>query len=315
MNTIHLKRLALLSLAAGVLPVLAQTTTTPATCTTAPTSITALNLERVVSLTNIASTSTPTIPTALQSAILSGALEIRQQFSYNPSTNVITITDFGAQPSSSSPTTPANILSSNIISGENFTVDKIYASCKPVPSLLITGTITQNFPLSPVGTLIGVPAAISVAYTTDSPAKVTNAVIVYAGIASIFSASANGTLTFPVSTVTPPGTTAGGPVIVVSGGLNITTAQKQIGIDASGSTSPSKSAITYSAMQVAPSSAGSTPGATTGIPQAANISPSGIPGVFLVTFGGGKGTYAFQITATDSGGSTIQTVVIDYRGN
>lgn len=320
MNRIQLKQFALVSLAAGLMPVMAQTTpsTPPATCTAPPTSITALNLERVVALTNIGSTTTPNINPTILAGVTGGSLELRQNFVYNPSTNVIAITEFAAQPGSNSPTQPGNILSSNLISQENFTVDKIYYSCKPYPSVLIAGTITQNFPVSPVGNLIGVPAAISMGYTTDNPAKVTNVAVVYAGIATVYSAAATGTLTFPAPSTTPPGTTGAGPVIVITGGNTQTTAQKQIGIDASTSTSTASGGITtYAAIQVAPPSSGTGStgtGSTTGIPQAASITPSGVKGVFLVTFAGGKGTYAFQISATDSTGTSNQIVVIDYRG-
>jgi len=274
--------------------------------------LTALNLERAVALTGLSSTLTPTIPAATAAAIAGGALELRQQLTLNTTTNVITLTDFTAQPSSTSPTPVANIQFSSVLSTESFTVDKVYASCKPKPSLLITGFITQNYPVSPVGNLIGIPAAISIGYTTDTPAKVNNVVVVYAGLASIYSGAAVGTLTFPASSVVPPGSNAGAPVIVVAGGLNQSTAQKQIGLDFSQSTSPLNLAITFAVTQVAPPLADGTPGS--GIPQGAGVNLVS-NGQALITFSGGKGTYAFQITATDTGGRTSnQVVVVQYNG-
>lgn len=315
MHSINLRKLALLALTAGVVSALAQTTpptTTPATCTTAPTSLTALNLERAVALTGLSSTATPNIPAATAAAIAGGALELRQQLTLNSTTNVITLTDFTAQPSSTSPTPVGNIQFSSVLSSESFTVDKVYASCQPKPSLLITGFITQNYPVSPVGNLIGAPAAISIGYTTDNPPKVNNVVIVYAGVASIYSGAAVGTLTFPTSSVVPPGSNSGAPVIVVAGGLNQSTAQKQVGLDFSQTTSPLNLPITFAVTQIAPPLAGGAPGS--GIPQVAIVNVTGT-GQALITFAGGKGTYAFQIAATDTGGRvTNQVVVFQYNG-
>lgn len=282
MNRYHSRKIALLALTAGALSALAQTTPpTPATCTTAPTSLTALNLERAVVLTGLSSTTTPTIPANILASITGGALELRQQLTLNSTTNIITLTDFTAQPSSTSPTPIGSIQTSSVLSTESFFVDKVYASCKPKPSLLITGFITQNFPKSPVGDLTGTAAAISIGYTTDSPAKVNNVVVVYAGVASIYSAAAVGTLTFPSTPVVPPGSNAGAPVIVVAGGLNQSTAQKQIGLDYSQSTSPLNLPLTFAVTQVAPPLANGAPGS--GIPQGAGVNQVS-NGVSLITF-------------------------------
>jgi hypothetical protein len=298
----------------GILPALAQTPAAPNTCSTAPSSINVLNLERTVALTGLSSTLTPTIPTAIQTAVAAGSLELRQQFVLETSSTVITITEFAAQPSSTMPTPPGSINFSNVISRETFNIDKIYASCKPRPSVLITGTISQNYPVSPIGDLLGVPAAISLGYTTDTPAKVNNVVIVYSGLAAIYSAAATGTLTFPASSVVPPGSNAGAPVIVVAGGLNQATSQKQIVLDLTQTTSPLNLQVTYNTMQVAPTAQGSTGPPTGGIPQAAAIN-NAMTAQPLITFAGGKGTYAFQVTAMDSSGRTsTQTVVIQYSG-
>jgi hypothetical protein len=315
MISFPLRKLMVLSLSsASLFTALAQTTTPPTTtpptttppaatptCTTAPASISALTLERTVALSGISATATPNIPASLRSALTSGALEFRQQFSLNPTTNVLTVTDFAAQPGSASPTAPQNMNFNNVFSSETFNVDKIYSSCKPTPSLLITGTISQNFPVSPIGNLVGVPAAISIGYTTDNPPKVTNAIIVYAGIGSIFTPTATGTLTFPAGSVTPPGTNQG-PAVVIAGGINQSTAQKQISLDASGSTStPAGLQLTYVWTQVNSNQAAAINNPNTATP--------------LITFAGGKGTYIFEVTVTDSkGNSSKQQVTIEYNG-
>ncbi len=145
-------RLALLpftlSLIAGLaIPVTAQTgtstttTTTTATCTTAPTSITTLSLESVLTLSDVLTTLTPNIPSNLLASIAGGAQEIRSRLIYNPQQNTLTNTVFLVAAGSPNPTPlstnvgPATILSFVI------NVSQIYTSCKPTPSVLMVGTI------------------------------------------------------------------------------------------------------------------------------------------------------------------------------
>jgi hypothetical protein len=312
MNQKPLQRLAALAIASvSLYPALAQTKTPPPTCTTAPTTITALNFERALTLTSVSSTTTPTIPTTLQPGLTSGALELRQNFTLNTSSgNVITITEFAAQPTSGFPTPPQNISFNNVVSTEVFNVTNIFSSCQPTPSLLVVGTITQNFPVSPVGNLIGVPAALSIGYTNTNPPTINNVVIVYAGIAAVYSASATGTLTLPTSSVAPPGSTnANSPVITVAGGITQGTAQKIIVLDATGSTSPAKLPLTFTILQVAP------PNDPNPADQLAATVTQTANGVATITFLGHQGTYYFTVTATDSAGNkSTQTVAINYAG-
>src|SRR5260370_42206008 len=84
------------SLAAIALSVVAfgQTTTPPATCTTAPTSLTALNVERALPLADILTTLTPNAPANVLAAIAGGALEIREIYIYNAQLGTVTGTAF-----------------------------------------------------------------------------------------------------------------------------------------------------------------------------------------------------------------------------
>ena len=311
----RLRTFAVLVLAAGVLPALAQTPTTPATCTTAPAAPNAFNIERTFVFSNLASggssttpaTSgtfspiTPTIGTAIRSALTGGALEARQLFSLNPTTNVITITTFGAQPSSPSPTLPANINFANVISVAQFNVQQVLTSCKPVPSVLYIGTIQSNFPRDPFGDLTGTPAVISVGYTTDNPPKINNIVLVVAGVATTFSSAGVGTITFPAGSTTPPGTTGNAPTIVFSPAATQATAQKQIVLDASKSTSATGGQLTYVWRQVNTNQAAAINNGNTATP--------------LITFNGGKGDYTFEVTVTDSSGNSAKgTTTITYTG-
>src|SRR6266496_5504301 len=104
----------------------AQGTGPTSTCSTAPTSVTAFNIEQSVNLglaggtpggpavPNLGSpvvftTLTPNIPPAALPAIVSGAVELREQVSLNTQANLLTVQGFTAAAGSPSPTTPGNI--------------------------------------------------------------------------------------------------------------------------------------------------------------------------------------------------------------
>jgi hypothetical protein len=244
---------------------------------------------------------TPTFNAETQAALTSGALEARQLFSLNPNTNVITITTFGAQPGTPSPTLPANINFGNVIGVAQFNVQQVLTSCRPSPSVLYVGTILSNFPVDPFGNLTGTPAAISVGYTNENPPKITSVVLVTSGVATTFSAAGFGTITFPAGSTTPPGTTGNQPTIVFSPSATQSTSQKQLFLDASKSTSATGGQLTYVWRQVNQNQAAAINNGNTATP--------------LITFSGGKGDYIFEVTATDSAGNSAKaTTTITYTG-
>lgn len=286
----------------AIVPALAQTPPAPTpTCTTAPGAPTALNIERTFTFSNALSTRTPTIDPQTQAAITAGALEARQLISLPTNSTAIQVTEFTATPGSTSPTLAQNITASSTLSSFTFNITNTLTSCKPVPTVLFVGTITNNFPKSPFGDVSGTPAALSIGYTTDAPPKINNVVLVYAGVAEVYSASGSGTITFPSGSVTPPGSANNSPVINFTPGATQTTAQKQIQLDASKSTSPINSALTYSWRQVNTNVSASISNASTATP--------------LVTFAG-RADYIFEVTVTDTQGnmSKAQTT-ITYVGN
>lgn len=298
-----MKRLNIFGIALlGALTAAAQTTppAAPNTCTTAPTSIKALNLERNLNVSSgLFTTLTPNIPANVLAAIASGALEVREQTNYDVQNNVVNVQAFTTQPGSPSPTPSNTIQTGNVLWGFRIQVENTYFSCQPVPSVLVVGRILSNYPNTPFGNANNALVAIGFGYTTDNPPKVNNVTMLVPGVAGLYTPAAVGTLTFPTSTVNPPGTTDNNPVIVFRPGQTQATASKQIFLDASQSKDPNNLQLTYAWRQV-----------NTNLPASISNGSTATP---LVTFGP-KGDYTFEVTVTNSQGgkSTAQTTVTYY---
>jgi hypothetical protein len=182
----------------------------------------------------------------------------------------------------------------------NVQVEDVHFSCQPVPSALIVGRIQQNFPDTPFGNANGALIAIGMGYTATPTPTLNNVTVLIPGIAGLFSPGAVGTVTFPTSSVTPPGTTPQTPTIVFTPGQSQTTFNRQIFLDASRSTDPRGLQLTYAWRQV-----------NSNIPAGINNGNTATP---LVTFNGGQGDYVFEVTATNSQGQSVtaQTTITYY---
>jgi hypothetical protein len=283
----------------------AQTTPSP-TCTTAPSTITAFSIESTLTLNNLLTTLTPTLPASTLAAISSGALEIRERLIYNPQANTLTSTTFTVAAGSPTPTPIATNLQNSVLQTYSISIDKVYTSCQPRPSVLIVGTITANsggvgITGGPFGSFQGAPAAVSIGYTTDTPPKINNVVVLVAGAIVGFAPSGVGTVTFPATPVTPPGSTATpSAVITLPGGTKITgtgnTSPIQVlfspfHLDGSASSDPGGSVLTYLWTSDLP--ANFVPG-----PNVPN------PDVF---FSSGRNTYHITLTVKNSAGVSGQT--------
>ena len=116
------------------------------TCTTAPTSVNAFTLERILNLNQTLSTITPNIPPSIVVGILGGSLEAREQFSFDPTKNQVRGLIFAAQPGSGSgqPMPPNTIPAANLLTNYTVNIDKMYFSCQPIPSVLLTGVVSKT---------------------------------------------------------------------------------------------------------------------------------------------------------------------------
>ncbi len=275
---------------------------TPATCTVAPTGVASLSIESVLTLSNILTTQTPNIPANVLAAITSGAQEIRSRIIYNPGLGTITNTVFQVAPGSPNPTPLAISIDQSTLLSFAINVDKVYSSCKPFPSLMFVGTAGGGG--GSFGSFSGAPAAISIGYTTDNPPKINNVVELIAGTVVAYSPSANGAVTFPAVSLTPPGTANMAPTLVVGPGVSTSSVNQVFfnpgAIDVSGTTDPQKLPVTFlftsdKAIDFKPSNTSSTP---------------------TLYFDAGKGDYTVTVTATNSAGlSTSQTLLFQYVGN
>ncbi len=293
--------------AVASVPVNAQTTSTTTTagttCTTTPTTLSALNIERVLTLSDILTTLTPNVSTSVLGAITGGAEEIRTRLVYNATQNTITETTFLVAAGSPLPTPLGVDVTSSTIQSYVIAIDQILTGTKPTPSLLIVGTISSAT-VSPYANFTGAPVAISLGYTTATPPVINNVVEVIAGSVLAYSASGSGTLQFPSVPVTPPGTTAGNPTIVLNppppaAGAPFQVFQNPFYVNAGGSTDPNNLALTYSWSSNLP----------------VNFSPSNTVANPSIYFVSGAGDYTITLTVTNSAGK-VSTVSfpVQYLG-
>lgn len=265
-------------------------------------SLTALSLERTISLNNVLTTLTPNVPANLLASIAGGALEIREQTLLNTQQNTLTSTVFVVPPGSPTPTDLSQIPGASILGVSAITITDTLFTSKPSPALQIVGTISQSTN-NPYGNYLGGIGTYSLGYTSDKPPKVNTVIESIAGTAVVYSPSATGTLTV----TTPGGGSSGGGStgvsVVVNGSSSATptfqTATTQIILDASKSTSTNAGALTYS---------------WTLTQGTASISfPNGNTSIANVQLGSGKINYVIVLKVTDAtGASSTTTITIQY---
>jgi hypothetical protein len=259
----------------------------------AQSTLTALSVERTLTLSNVLSTITPNIPANVLAAIASGALEVREQTQYNAQQSTLTSTVFVVPVGSPTPTSLSQLPVTSIIAITAISTTNIAITSKPTPAVFISGPISQSS-VTPFGNYIGATGSYSFGYTTDTPPKINNVIEVVAGTIVIYSPAGTGTFTI----TTPGGGSTGGGgtgvAIVVNGSSSATpnfqTTTNQIILDASKSTSSNAGALTYT-WTITQGSAG--------------ISfPNGNTSIANVQLGSGKITYIITLKVTDATGAS-----------
>jgi hypothetical protein len=263
----------------------AQSTNTPPT-------LQSFNIERVLDTKQVLTSLTPNLPPVVAAGLAAGTLELRESFNFNPTNQVVSFNAFVVQAGAPIPTPPSPSLTASIFSIASMSVDKIYSSITPRNSLMLTGTMGTNSPVSPYGSLSGAPTVLSFGYSNDTPPKINDVVVLIAGSAVEYSASAAGTLTFVTAPPPPPpGST---PQIVISSPTSVYT--KIADLDASQTTSPNLP-LSFSWVVV---------NGNADIARATSAKA-------LAYLNGGFGLYVFKLTVTDAKGNmSTQTVNINY---
>ena len=258
-----------------------------------------LSIERVLAVSNVLTTVTPTIDPATLAAIAGGALEIRERLVYNPQANTVTSTAFLVAAGSPIPTPLTVDITKSFVESFTIGVSNVILASKPVPSILLVGNVVFSTP-TPYGTYQGAPAAVSLGYTTDTPPKINNIVDVIAGLVTGYSASGAGTvMVSQPSSGGGGGGTSNAPTVVLNPASQ-TAFTQQVRLDASKSTDPNNLALTFAWTVLSP-------------PTANILNPtSATPDVQLLN---GFGTYSFQVTVTNSAGmSSMAVATVSYFG-
>ncbi len=167
---------------------------TVTTCKRAPSGLSSFVMEHPVDITTIKSTlDAGGLPGEIAGAIFSGAKEVRSRISYDKTTKILNnqlfLTDPGAQLPSSNDTDFDNIQFAFI----KVAVDKVYISCKPRSTVMLTGKTLDGFPvyLPPAGA----PYAFSFSYTVGSQNQgFTDVVSLSAGVALLYHDVAPGSI-------------------------------------------------------------------------------------------------------------------------
>lgn len=243
----------------AVAPLYSQSAPVAKTCTVVPSTVQSFSIERTVIPSNIGTTYDTSIPPSILASLAAGALEARERLIYNPQANILTSTVFLVQPGSPSPTPIGVDISAVTLAVYTISVSKVYTSCAPLPSLLFAGTVSSSVggPAVPNGIynlkFDGAPATVSIGYTTDSPPKINNVAVLFAGLAVSYSPAGAGTVTFLANPSAPPEQTGLTIVLSINGQTQtLPPAQSQIQVftklatlDASKSTDASGGAVSF----------------------------------------------------------------------
>ena len=245
--------------------------------------------------TALSAATPPPIPPSLIAAIASGALEIRQQATYDANLKQLRVKTFTVAPQSPNPTPATG--QNNVL--DDYTVDVAQTLFGQSPrSMVLIGSASNVAIPSPIGVVRGSIVIYSVGYTqgVNGAAQFNNTTVVLPGTGVLFAATSSGTLRF-AGDATPGtgGTGTGAPV--ADAGPDITALTLEAQLDGSKSSDPDGDAITYSWKSVGRSA--SLRNATSAMP--------------IVQFGEGFGEYEFELTVTDSKGlSSTDRVKVLY---
>jgi hypothetical protein len=296
-------RITVLSLV--VLALLASSVAANAQIALTGQTVKALSIERVLSLSNVLSSFTPTASPAVLAGLAAGALEIREIITFNPNaaggavTSVIFIVPTGTPfPTPASVDTLDGPPAGSNIATFILVPDKTYVTKN---SVMFVGQILVSS-VTPFGDYTGAPAVLSFGLSNDTPAKITNIVELISGSVVTYSASGTGTVTLSAPPA-PPGPGGSLTVAVTPSSQQVTSPLAHL---SAVGTDPNDSAATFSYVW------------TVNAPPTANIvSPNAAS--TDVQLGAGFNTYIFTVKATNTktgqsatGTATVTCVCADH---
>lgn len=277
---------AALALTAASIPGMAQST--------GPV-ITELVIERQVKIATTLTTKDIALPAEMAQGILSGALDVRERLIYNPSGATLTSTLFAVQPGAPMPTPINANLTGTVLGIYTLNVEKIYSTNSPQNSVAFTGTVSGSSIGGVLGNVARLPFSVSMAYSDDTPAKLSDVVYVIAGRVVVYSPDAFGTFIVPKPPA-PPTNPAGPQIVIVAPGLTV---DSQVTLDASKTTDDSGTSLTFMWRSLNKT--------------AVVLNPN--TAVATIQFSEGKGVYSFELTVTNGKGvSAKQIVTVNYFG-
>lgn len=285
-----------------------STGTMTTTGASTPFQLQTFNIERTQSLANVLTTATANIPSSVLTSIQGGALEVRERLIFNADQNTLTSTLFTVAPNSPNPTPASALGTVSPLATWTMNIDRVYQTNTPKPALMLVGTIATASSAGPFGSLVGAPVAVSIGYSigTGSQVQVSNAVVLVAGLATLYSASAQGTVGVPPAS---NGSQGGSQGSLGSGNIQLTLAPRE---------------FVTSSKQMTISAAVNDPAGASGAPltyqwqvmngMAVSLDHADTPNLD-VTFNQGKGDYTFQLTVTNALGQTANArITITYYG-
>ena len=156
------------------------------TCTTAPPKLNSFWIEHVIDLTKIQTSLVPNVPNSF-GPVFAGTAEARDRITYDATTGIMNNEVILVPPGSSYPTPPSVDWPATRLVYLVVPVDRVMISCQPRPSVMVSGTAVDGFPL--FGNPAGAPVSFAFGYSMDSPAKVRDVVNVVGGVATVWEAT------------------------------------------------------------------------------------------------------------------------------
>jgi hypothetical protein len=250
-------------------------------------------IEHPISLSQLLSTQTPSIPAAVTTAVSSGTMEVHSRVTYNTGTGILSNDLFLVPAGSPVPTSATFNFVANRFAYLEAAIDDIHTACQPAPALMLTGRIVDATNI--YGTPTGAPFSYSFAYNIPAPTafpifqptSVSNIASNSVGLDLGYQGSITATVNFLDQ---PAGATA--PVIVLSippfAAQPLSVADNPYQVDATSSFDPAGEPLTFQWSS----------------DKTVSFFPSNTSPVAILTFQGGHGTYNITVIATTEYGIT-----------